>query len=138
MNAYDMPSRALNIPVRKCMRYPPVTVAPSVSLIDLMYNMNQENIGSVIVEENGRALGIITEKDILVRAVSREKDLYRTRVREIMSTPMRSIEANRPIKEALELMRQHNVRRLAVMEKEALVGIVTERRLLAEILRLAS
>jgi CBS domain-containing protein len=120
------------------MRHPPVTVASTVSLIDLMYNMNQENIGSVIVEEHGRAVGIITEKDILVRAVSSEKDLYRTKVREIMSTPIQSIEADRPIKEALELMRQHNLRRLAVMEKEALVGIVTERRLLAEILRLAS
>ena len=119
------------------MRQPPVTVAPSDSLLDLMYIMYQENIGAVIVAEKGRALGIITEKDILVRAVSEEKDLYTTRARDIMSKPVRSIEADRPIKEALELMRQHNVRRLVVNEREVLVGIVTERRVLAEILRLA-
>ncbi|UCH37424.1 MAG: CBS domain-containing protein [Candidatus Bathyarchaeota archaeon] len=136
MIAYDIPRQVLNIPVRKCMRCPPVTVAPSTSIIDLMYTMNQKNIGSVVVEEKGRALGVITEKDILVRAVSSEKDLYSTRAREIMSTPIRFIDVDRPIKEALELMHHHNLRRLVVIENEAIVGIVTERRLLAEILKL--
>jgi CBS domain-containing protein len=47
-----------------------------------------------------------------------------------MSTPLVSIESDRPIKEAIDLMRQQNIRRLAVTENDALVGLVTERRLL--------
>jgi CBS domain-containing protein len=103
-----------------------------------MYYMFRENIGAVVVEEDRRPLGIITEKDILVRAVSEEKDLYKTRAQDVMSKPVWSIEANRPIRKALELMRTHNIRRLVVTDMGQLVGIVTERRLLAEILTMAS
>ena len=116
------------------MRQPPVIVSPSAFLTSLMYYMFKENIGAVIVEEKGRILGMITERDILERAVLRGKDLYKTKASEIMSTPLLSIEADRPIKQALELMRKNNVRRLAVTENGALVGIVTERRLFLGVL----
>ena len=109
-------------------------VSPSQSIVDLMYFMVRDNIGAVIVEEKGRLLGMITERDILERVVSSEKDLYKTRARDIMSKPLLSIEANRTRKEALELMSKHKVRRLAVTDKGALVGIVTQRRLFAGIL----
>ena len=111
-----------------------MTVSPSESIVGLMYRMFRENIGAVIVEDKGQILGMITERDILERAVSNGKDLYTTRARDIMSKPLLSIEADRPIKQALELMRKHNVRRLAVTEQETLAGIITQRRLFAGIL----
>ena len=57
------------------------------------------------------------------------KSLYETKARDIMSTPLVTIEADCPMKQALEVLRKHNIRRLAVTEGGVLVGIITERRL---------
>ena len=125
---------ALKIPVSENMSCPPVTVSPTESIASLMWFMVKEDIGAVIVEEEGRPVGMVTEKDVLDRVIARDKDLYETKAKDIMSKPIISIEENRPIKQALDIMRKHNVRRLAVTENDILVGIVTERRLLEAIL----
>ena len=125
----------LNLPVSVNMRRKPVTVSPSETVSSLMFKMINENIGAVVVVEEGRAVGIITEKDVLRRVIMSGKDVYKTRAKDVMSKPIISIEADRPIKEALELMRKHKIRRLVVTENEALVGLVTERRLLGAIVR---
>lgn len=116
------------------MRHPPVTVSPFESVASLLYVMTSKNIGAVIVEEEGQAVGMITEKDVLDRAVLKQKNLLMTKAKEIMSKPILSIKADCPLKKALEFMQKHNVRRLAVTDNEALVGIVSERRLLEGIL----
>ena len=77
---------------------------------------------------------MIMEKDVLDKAVLNEKNLYITFAKDIMSESILSIEVDCSLKEALDLMRKQNVRRLAVTEKEALVGFVSERRLLEKIL----
>jgi isocitrate dehydrogenase len=118
------------------MRDPPVTVAPSESIASLMYVMTSNNIGAVIVEEKGQAVGMITEKDVLDRAILQKKNLLMTKAKEIMSKPILSIEADCTLKEAITVMQTHNVRRLAVTENAVLVGIVSERRLLEGILSL--
>ncbi len=125
----------LNLPVSVTMRQPPVTVSPSATVADVMFQMRNENIGAVIVVDDGQPVGIITEKDVLRRAILEGKDVYTTRAQEVMSTSLLTIEADRPIKEALELMRAKTIRRLAVTKHGALVGLVTERRLLEAIVR---
>ncbi len=125
----------LNLPVSVTMRQPPVTASPSATVADVMFQMRNENLGAVIVVDDGRPVGIITERDVLRRAILEGKDVYTTRVQEVMSTPLITIEADRPIKEALELMRAKTIRRLAVTKSGALVGLVTERRLLEAIVR---
>ena len=125
----------LNLPVSVNMRRPPVTVSLSESVSNLMFKMINENIGAVVVVNKGRAVGIITEKDVLKRGIMSGKDIYETRAKDVMSKPLVSIEADRPIKEALELMRKHSIRRLAVTKNEALVGLVTEKRLLEAIVK---
>ena len=134
MSSHNVLVEALKIPVSENMRRPPVTVSPTESIASLMWFMVKEDIGAVIVEEEGRPVGMITEKDVLDRVIASEKDLYETKAKDIMSKPIISIEENRPIKQALDIMRRHNVRRLAVTENDILVGIVTERRLLEAIL----
>jgi CBS domain-containing protein len=95
-----------------------------------MFKMINENIGAVIVVDEGQAVGIITEKDILERVILREKDVYETKAEDVMSTPLLSIKADRSIKEGLELMQKNKIKRLAVTENGALIGLVTEKRLL--------
>ena len=120
--------KELNSPVRDCMRKP-VAASPSESVSDLLYSMVTKNIGAIIVVEKEKPVGMITEKDVLERVLMKNKDVYTTTVKEVMSKPIITIESDRPIKEAIELMRKHNIRRLAVTAHGTLVGLVTERRL---------
>ena len=129
----DMFDDILNSPVSVSMRHNLVTISPSEPVSSLTYRMVEEDIGAVIVVDKKRPIGIITEKDILDRVVVPGEDVYTTRADEVMSEPVISIEASSPLEEALELMRENGIRRLAVVEDGVLVGLVTERRLLARI-----
>lgn len=92
--------------------------------------MVENDIGAVIVVENEKPIGIITEKDVLERVIMKQINMYTTQAKEVMSKPIISIDTGSSIKEALEVMRKHKIRRLAVTENGSLIGIVTERRLL--------
>ncbi|MFC1802436.1 cyclic nucleotide-binding/CBS domain-containing protein [Thermoproteota archaeon] len=126
----------LNFPVRLSMRQKPATVSPLEPVSGLTYKMITEDIGAVIVIEKDCPIGIITEKDILDRVVTPGKDVYETLAKDVMSKPVIVIEASSMLKEALELMKKKKIRRLVVMEEGSLVGLVTERRLLAKIVNL--
>ena len=95
--------------------------------------MIKEDIGAAVVIENGQPVGIITEKDILERVVTPRKNVYKTLAKDVMSKPVIFIEASQSIKEALMLMKKNKIRRLAVTENGYLIGLLTERRLLASI-----
>jgi CBS domain-containing protein len=112
------------------MRRKLVTIPPLEPVSGLMSRMVDENVGAVIVVDRGKPVGIITEKDVLERAVTSNTNLHGIVAKDVMSSPLITINADRPIKDALELMQNHQIRRLAVTENEALVGLVTERRLL--------
>jgi CBS domain-containing protein len=123
----------LDSPIRLSMRKRLVTVSPNEPVSGLTYQMTREDIGAAIVIDKGNPVGIITEKDILERVITPEKDVYKTLAKDIMSKPLISIESTSPIKEALNLMRKNKIRRLVVLEDGSLVGLVTERRLCARI-----
>jgi len=91
--------------------------------------MQAENIGAVIVMRRGSPAGIITEKDIIRKIIIDQKNPAKTTAEQIMSTPLVWIESDETVADALELMRENNVRRLAVIRNGRLVGLVTERRL---------
>lgn len=126
-------NKVLNAPVETSMRKNIVKVSPDEPVSGLTYQMLVENIGAALVVENDFPVGIITEKDILDRIVSPGMDVHKTLAKEIMSKPVVTVEAEMPIKEALDLMKQKSVRRLPVVQNGVLVGLVTERRLLEKI-----
>ena len=131
MSSNETIVRALDLPVKLSMRHDPVTVAPSEPVSGLMYRMVNRNIGAVIVVDKGTPVGIITEKNVLERVIMSNKNVYETTAEDVMTKPLFSIDGSRSIKEALELMRKNEIRRLAVTENNVLIGLVTERRLLA-------
>ena len=120
----------LKLPVQTNMRLEPPTVSASEPVSSVVDKMVKGNIGAVVVMEESNLVGMITEKDVLERVVKTGKDLGTTLARDVMSKPIISIEADRPMKEALDLMRKNNIRRIAVTKDRALIGLVTERRLL--------
>jgi len=120
----------LTVAVESVMRAPPVEALFSDTVSSVVNRMVAHKIGAVIISSGGKPVGIITERDILERVVNARKDPDKTKASEIMSKPIITIEHNEPMRNALKLMRDKNIRRLAVTRGGNLIGIVTERRIL--------
>lgn len=95
-----------------------VTMVPEVAK-----KMRHENIGIIPIEENGRLVGVVTDRDIVINAVS--QDQINRPVKEIMSKTPTTVRPDASVEEAIEAMLQHNVRRLPVMDDGTLVGMVS-------------
>jgi CBS domain-containing protein len=115
------------------MRSPPIQVSPLDSASKVVEEMLRNNVGSVFVVENKRPIGIITEKDILERAVKAGKNLGTTCAKDIMSSPVIDVDHEEPLTEALSIMRRNGIRRLAVTTSGELLGVLTERRALGQL-----
>ena len=99
---------------------------PDMSLCDAAAMMQSGDIGSLPVGDNDRLVGVITDRDIAVRAVAAGKDPRTTKVRDVMSEGVRWIYDDASTKEAAQLMSKHQIRRLPVINHEKrLVGIVS-------------
>jgi CBS domain-containing protein len=90
--------------------------------------MVQKSIGALVVTEK-KPVGIITERDIM-RVCCPDASCTKTKVEEIMSKPLVTVDADTPIGAAVQLMTRKNIRRLLVTEKDEIIGIVTERDLM--------
>ena len=124
---------SFTFPVSTSMRCPPATVSPEKSIHSVLVKLMKENIGCVIVVKEGRGVGIITEKDVLEKCCLLDKNINKMLAKDVMSTPLISIEEDQSIKEGLELMQKYNIRRLAVTKKGSLTGVTTQRRLLVTV-----
>jgi len=90
--------------------------------------MELHDVGAiVVVNSSARTVGIVTERDIVTRAIARGKDPKTTKIAEVMSSPLVKIEHDKNLIKALDAMRLHKFRRLGVVKDDKLVGIVTER-----------
>ena len=90
--------------------------------------MDDHSIGSVIVvDENNKAKGIITERDIITKIVSKGKDPSNVKADSIMSTPLRVVTPDTTLEEASTSMRENRIKRLPVVnEQKELIGILSE------------
>jgi CBS domain-containing protein len=109
--------------IRDVMTSNPRTVSPEDTIQNAARIMRDEDTGVVPVVENGRAVGVVTDRDIVVRAVA-DGQLDRP-VRDIVSGDVITARPDMSTKEAAQLMSDHQVRRLPVVENERLVGIVS-------------
>ena len=99
---------------------------PSTSAVEAAKVMARENVGPVPVVEDGRLVGMITDRDIVVRVIAEERDPASTTVGEIASRDLVTVTPDTDLDEALEHMSQHQVRRLPVVDGDRLVGIVAQ------------
>ncbi|MEM3971365.1 MAG: CBS domain-containing protein [Saccharolobus sp.] len=112
--------------VKEYMKKNVIVVNKNTTLRDVAKIMTENNVGSVIVVDNGKPIGIITERDI-VRAIGRNKDLN-SKAEEIMTSSLITIKEDSPITGALSLMRSYNIRHLPVIDNEGnLKGIISIR-----------
>jgi CBS domain-containing protein len=110
--------------IRDVMTANPRTVSPEDSIQNAARIMRDEDTGAVPVVENGRAIGMVTDRDIVIRAVADGGQLDRP-VRDIATSQIVSVSPEMSTREANELMREHQVRRLPVVDGERLVGMVS-------------
>jgi CBS domain-containing protein len=118
------------VTVGSIVRAPVPTVLLSTHVSEIAKIMVKQNIGAVVVARDYEPLGIVTERDIIERVVLADKALDEVVAQEIMTAPVFTIDSNRTIEKALEIMHRNRVRRLVVVKGEKMVGLVTERRLL--------
>jgi CBS domain-containing protein len=110
--------------IRDIMTQNPRTVSPQDSIQAAARIMRDEDTGVVPIVDNGRPIGVVTDRDIVVRAVADGPQLDRP-VRDIASRGLVSVSPDMSTREAAELMAEHQVRRLPVVEGDRLVGIVS-------------
>jgi CBS domain-containing protein len=115
----------LPLKVRDVMVREVITVDESSSVKEAVDIMNEFQIGSLIVLEKGKAKGIVTERDFLRRVIAEAKDVVNTKMKEIMTTPLIVVESGTDIEEAVKLMFRNKIKKLAVVDANKLVGIVT-------------
>ena len=111
--------------VRDVMSKDVKVVRPDSSVKEVVATMNKFDIGSIVVVQGDRPVGIITERDILRRIVEPCLAPETLTARQVMSSPVLTINETASIDEAAKLMVKKNVKKLPVMGKQKLVGIVT-------------
>jgi signal-transduction protein with cAMP-binding, CBS, and nucleotidyltransferase domain len=97
---------------------------------DAAKRMRDEKVSSLLVEKNKELVGIITDTDVVRRAVAEGSDLMKTTVDTIMTSPIATIESLRTVQDAHDMMGDLGVRHLGVTEQGKLVGVVSVRDLL--------
>ncbi|MFB6092713.1 MAG: rubrerythrin-like domain-containing protein [Haloquadratum sp.] len=112
----------LDSEIRAAMTADVTTVGPERSVREAADVLRREAIGSVVVE--GDPPGIVTKTD-LVEGIRERIDIEETPVAEVMTTRPLTVDAAEPIREAVELMNAHGVKRLPVTEDGTIVGIIT-------------
>ena len=110
--------------VRELMTTEPTTVEPKATLGEAATLMKQNDCGSIPVVEGGRLVGIVTDRDIVVRGVATGKDPKTQRVSEVMSADPVTIGPENDVGDAEKKMSDRQIRRLPVVEGGKLVGII--------------
>jgi CBS domain-containing protein len=120
---------ALNLTVRvkAAINRDIITLDKDLSVKSAIKLMVRKNIGSVVITgEGGKPVGIVTERDIL-KSIAYRRTKPETKVGEIMSKPLISLEANATLGEAAETMIKKNIRRILVTQNDKYIGIITQR-----------
>ena len=111
--------------VKEVMTTGPITLDRDASLAEAARLMRDRGIGDVIVVEGDDAEGIVTDRDIVIRAVAEGADPNTTRLGQVVSGDLTSVAPDDPVERAIQLMRDKAVRRLPVLEGGKPVGVVS-------------
>jgi CBS domain-containing protein len=100
-------------------------IAPSASVFDAVKMMAEKNIGALLVMEDVKVVGIITERDYARKVVLMDRSSKETPVRDIMTSPVMYVRPDQTNEECMALMTDHRVRHLPVLDGSGVIGIVS-------------
>lgn len=128
---FSMMGSQNEIPAREIMSKEIFDIDVASNVLEVARKMAENDTGSIIVNENGNNIGIITEHDIITKTVIKNILPAEMTAREIMSFPIIATKPSTSIIDAAEMMARSNIRRLAVMDNEQIVGMITDRDIIA-------
>lgn len=111
--------------VKNAMTKRVMITKPDVTIRDVAKTMTKYRVGSLLVVENDKLIGIVTELDILWKVVAGDLDPNTTLARDIMTKKVVAIRSNKTLEDATHIMVERKIKKLPVLEGKKLVGIIT-------------
>lgn len=111
--------------VREVMNSPVITAPPTETVKDLALKMIKYKIGSIVITEGDEPLGIVTDGDITRKVVAKDLKPSKVLARDIMSSPLHTIDGEKDMREAARIIRSLEIKRLGVTYKNKLAGMIT-------------
>lgn len=111
--------------IRQLMTTDVSTAEPETTLEEIATIMRNDDVGAVPVVENDELIGIITDRDLVIRCIAEGKDPSATRADDILTDEIETIEPDADVQKAAELMSRKQIRRLPVVENGRLVGMLS-------------
>lgn len=115
----------MNDDIRDVMSPRPVALSTDATVAEAAEVMRQEDIGDVMVVDEDRLYGILTDRDIVIRALAEGRNPSRTRIGDICSRELTTVSPDDGVGHAVRLMREKAIRRLPVEENGQVIGMLT-------------
>ncbi len=104
-----------------------VAVDKKTSVKDAAVKMAESDVGSVVVNDKDKLVGIITDRDITIRAVAEKDDMNKVTCADVMSTNVVTATSDTDMEEVINLMSEHQIKRIPIVEKNNVVGMISLR-----------
>jgi CBS domain-containing protein len=117
--------------VRDVMSHPIITVDEDALVTEIVKNMAELEIGSVVITAEGKPTGIVTERDVALKVLLKNKRADEVRAKEIMTSPLITVAPDTSLDEASEIAAEKRIKRLPVVENGVVIGLVSLRNILA-------
>jgi len=115
----------IQLKVKDIMTKSVAYINPASNIVEAAQLMQKHNVGSIPVMDQNGLLGIVTDRDIVVRNIAHGKDPHTTPVRDVMTTQVATVSPDMDIRDVSSLMAQQQIRRVPVIENNRLVGMVS-------------
>lgn len=117
--------------VREAMSSPVISVNEEADIVEVARMMKHYDVGAIIiVNKEEKPVGIVTERDLVKRVIAEDKNPRQVQARNVMSTPLQIVGPEVTLMNAMQLMDKMNIRRLGVMYKGDLVGVISDRNII--------
>jgi len=111
--------------VKEIMKKNVVTIDSNDSVLNACNKYRDFKVGCLVVMDNKTCVGIVTERDLIERTICEHKDPLNTKVSEIMSKNLKTVHGLDTLETAINIMKENNIKKLPVVFKEGIVGIIT-------------
>jgi CBS domain-containing protein len=115
----------VTLKVEDVMTMDVITIDENATVKEAAEIMDKNEISCLIAARKGKAIGIITERDLLKRIIVESKNPVKTKVVEVMSSPLEGVAPGTDLEKALRLMFRKKIKKLPVMDKDRIVGLVS-------------
>jgi CBS domain-containing protein len=102
-----------------------ITLDCNKTVLDASNKYKDHKVGCLVITDEGKCVGIVTERDIIERTICAHKSPENTKISEIMTSDIKTIHALDPIEKAIQIMEDYKIKKLPVVQKEQIVGIIT-------------